>query len=361
MANLKETSGQLLRHVADRVFDRSGSVPLTLCTVYDGRGEEGLNKLANIVMLAASWSQSVKSGSGFPLVIKAIQVRNDRLLRILEALGAEIAPLDEPHALCRYSGTYNKLLALADQTSDEARILLDNDIVIVDDIAELASLASRSVMAAVADRAHASPSILSEVKSQLGLELIKDDWVPWNDKYEAAASNGVALAVPGLYFNSGVACSPSHSKLFKLWQKHSRLICEHFAGRYDNQKQRGVFGSDQLPFSTAIREHGRFDHLPIGYNYRVFNFWYGELSVPEIRMVHQVGVRRFHVALGETEQHSLSSVIRNYYDAFMIDKIRCDALGDTDRRLEVVATMRDRVLKILADAGLDDIRDVQAE
>jgi hypothetical protein len=334
---------------------------IAFTTVLDDRGPLTTLKAFNVATLAATWARRVRFHSRVPLIVHVVRPRHDALLRWLESLDIEIVAEGKPHFLNEFSGTYNKLLAILAQKKTESRILVDNDVAFVGDVPGLLEDARRSVMASVADKRRAPQSVIDAIRDHLALRLIDEAWQPWQDKYEVAVKGQPCPKVRGLYFNSGVVTSPQRSRLMWIWQRHSRLISRHFAEDHPGQSQRDAFGSDQLSLSTAIQEHGGFNHLPVRYNYRAFNFRLGELDGQDIAIVHQVGMGRHHDSLPSEQRLDPHRLVEHYYDQFILNEIRGDALGEKSRREAAALAVKSRLLDALSAGGLEDLRELGTE
>ncbi len=330
---------------------------LGLYSVYDGGGLQTFLGIGNVLLFAASWARHVAAG-GSPLVIRTIHLRNERLARRLEALGARVEPVDRPHRLHPYSATYNKLLGLVDQGRGEPRLLLDNDMAFVSGIASLEADAREFAMADFADRQRVPPDIVAEIRLRLGLEMLQGPWRPLKESYDAMKEGRVPPVYHDMYFSSGAVISPANATLPRDWERDSARICEHFRDRYEKQKQRGAFGSDQLGLATAMRAQPRFKLLPAGYNYRMFGFQCGHLPIQDIHIVHHVGIRRAFAALDPGRHLSLSAIMSAYYDHFMLEPVRQDGLPQAEERAAMIREMRDRVLAVIRDLDIEDLRQV---
>lgn len=333
---------------------------LSFVTLFDDRGPLYPLKAFNLLCLAATWAHHVRDGSGIPLRVHVVRPRSTRLLDFLEGTGASLVVHENPHYLCNYSGTYNKLLALLDQKKTEARILLDNDAVFVRDVPDLIEPARRCIMADLADKERAPKEIVEIVREQLGLDTIHAAWEPWQYKYERLANGDPLREIECQYFNSGVVTSPLNSRLHWIWQRHATKISHHFKNRFPKQKQRGAFGSDQLPLSTAVLEHGRFEPLRPAFNYRVYQFLLGECTAEEIGIVHQVGLRRYEGDVFADGLSDPAGLIHHYYSEFMEAPIRRDALDRKAERVAAVAHVRTGLASCIEALGIADMSELGA-
>lgn len=331
-------------------------------TIFDDRYPLRPVKAFEVLCLVSSWACHVRPHSAVPLYVHVVRPTHTALLEAIQAAGALLVTHEKPHDLHVYSGTFNKLLALRDQEKTEARILLDNDVAFVRDVPDLLEQARHHVMANVADKQRAPDEIVDEIRQTLGLDLIPHTWEPWQGKYQAAIDGKPAPTVRGLYFNSGVVASPMNSRLAELWQRHATMICGHFQQRFPRHMQKSAFGSDQLPLSTAIAEHGTFKLLPVEFNYRVFNFRQGECSADRIGIVHQVGLKQYeHTAFDGSGSYDAHSLVQHYYQGFMLDVIATDSLGRKQERQEAVSHARDSVSTALTRCGFRDLADFGIE
>lgn len=331
---------------------------LRFATVLDGR--RNTVSIINTLLLAASWRQLYgQRRDRFPLTILVLDGLHLPILSRLEALGASVVHQREAHRLDDFSGTYNKLLALDCQGTDECLALLDNDIVLLRDMEAIHRRLSRVAMAGLADKQRVPDEIRTEIRTALSLRLPVGEWAPWKPRYDALEAGVAATQADGQYFNSGVVCFPPGGAAAKRWEQHADQLGRYFGDAHRNQRQRKAFGSDQLPLSTALAAEG-CELLPQAYNYRVFNFLSGDLQASEIHLVHHVGIGRYQASLPAADRHSLAALVRHYYEAFMLDTIRGDRLGRKQARAQAVTGVRDAVLAIIHEQGIDDLRALNA-
>lgn len=331
---------------------------LALYAVHDGTGQQSPLGIAHLLLLVASWARYIAPDGDCPLVIRALRARNERLLARIEAMGARVEPVDKPHRLSRYSVTYNKLLGLMDQREDEARLLLDTDVAFVSGIGPLKAEALDFVMADFADRQRVPPAVIAELRSALALELPQGAWRPLKECYDAMVAREEPPVYQDMYFSSGVVASPLNSALPATWERHAERISLQFKDRYDGQKQRQAFGSDQLGLATACRVQPRFKLLPAGYNYRMFGFQCGHLPLDRIHLVHHVGSRRAHSALPPERRASLPAIIQYYYDEFIIKPVLADGLPEREARAAIAHGARDRILAVIRELDIGDLGEV---
>ena len=273
----------------------------------------------------------------------------DSLGARLRELGVELVT-SPPHPLDAVGRNTNKLLGLR-HPSDGPVLLVDNDLCFLEDVSDLAG---RSVRASIGGTARVTDAQWAHIEQATGLRPLAAEWVPMRERLEAAKAGREPQPEQRLYLSAGVVWVGRPPELEAIWSAHIDAIAHAFEGHPASTRQ--VRGSDQAGFATAVATAGGFDLLPFEYNYRPMCFRLGLSEQPKIVHLNK---------LGEDETMVLSEALTKLWDIRMIKRIRRDnqnAVGaqrspdEQERLLDQAISIRDRVLRIGADADLDSFR-----
>ncbi len=328
--------------------------PGLICrSVYDARrggGRAYLRHLCLAVINAATWAAYVKP-LGIPLELKIVGVPDERLVDQLNALGVTILSNQKPHELCQYSPTFNKLLSLPGSEADSRTLLVDNDTALLGDISALAHYQSDQVFLSVADRARVDHSMWCELINEMNIPVIKEDWIPWLERFVFARDGGELRVEGNLYFNSGVVLLPrgEAAPFFgMLWNKYSRSLSKFCEEKGYNQRK--VLGSDQASLAMAIAEYEQFNHLPVAYHYRPFHFWYGDLEGDQVRVFHAFGSRPAFDSLSRKDKRVPVKFVDAYFDSLVN---RNCPVGDSRRVASDI--VRDKIKTAITECSCNSI------
>jgi hypothetical protein len=268
----------------------------------------------------------------------------------LRELGVELVT-SRPHPLDAIGRSTNKLLGLR-HPSEVPVLLVDNDICFLEDVSDLAG---DSVRASFGGTARVTDAQWEHIERATGLRPIAAQWVPMRERLEAAKAGRDPRIEQRLYLSAGVVWVGQPSEFEAIWSAHIDAIACVFEGHPASTKRVRGFGSDQAGFATAVATAGGFDLLPFAYNYRPMCFRLGLSEQPKILHLNK---------LGEDENMPLSEALTRLWDQRMIKWLKRDngnAVGaqrspdERERLLDQAISVRDRVLRLCADANLDTL------
>ena len=265
----------------------------------------------------------------------------------LDELGVTVIP-SSPHRLDELTRTANKLLALLlpQRAYDDGVLLVDNDMCLLDDISELPRSA---VGASVASQARITAEQWAELERSTGLAPIPTEWVSLHEERRARVLGRAVRKVTGLYLNSGVVWVEKPARFEPVWADHIQRIDKAFREHRLHSSWLSGWGGDQAGLATAVAESGGFRALPIEYNYRPVCFRLGAGSRPKILHLGELGAKgalRFSDSLGA------------WWKKRIVRPLESDAREGADNladawTLEAVLNLRDRLLRLGEDAGID--------
>lgn len=295
------------------------------------------------LLLAHSWANL---GGVSPLEVVVVGPAPSELVGRLLEIGVEVTP-SPPHPLDPVSRFSNKLLGLR-QSEDGAVLLVDNDICFLEDIFDLEG---RTIRASFNLRPLISDAQWERIAAETGLKPLEMQWIPPREELKAKWAGQEPMSIEQLYLNTGVVWVREPAAFATTWAAHTAAIARAFDGH--QLDTHWVNGDDQAGFSTAAAEHGGFDLLPFTYNCRPGCIRAG-LTQPKI--LHLV---RF----GKTPKGRFSEIFTEYWDRRILRRIRRErrrwplpgAENDPERLLDEATELRDRVLDLGAEAGLDSI------
>jgi hypothetical protein len=269
--------------------------------------------------------------------------------RRLRDLGVEVTDL-RPHPLESLSKTANKLVGL--QTAGDSPVLLvDNDVCFLD---HASSIRGRNVSAAVGNIPRISGAQWAHIERRTGLRPLAVEWVRPLEELESKAAGRAPTINTELYLNAGVVWIRRPVVFESIWAAHIARIAQAFDGHPLSTES--VVSSDQAGLATAVAEHGGFDLLPRAYNYTDTCFRLGLAERPKILHLLRLGVHDF----GPFSKTLNAWWARRILKPIKLDAKRSgahqDAVAERDRLLDEAVSVRDRLLRLGADAGLDRFR-----
>jgi hypothetical protein len=288
-------------------------------------------------VLAHSWA-TLRGTT--PLEIVVIGTLPPALRDRLRELGVATTSA-QPHPLDPLTKFANKLLALR-EPSDNAVLLVDNDVVFLEDVS---SLKGRKVRASVASTNHISEEQWAHISATTGRKPLIVEWTSLSDQVKARQKGRAPTASPKLFLNGGVIWVSGPAAFEALWAANIAAIAHAFA---DHPLATRWVLDDQVGLATAVAEQGGFDLLPYPYNWRTKCF---QLGLPETpKMLH----------LSELFAQSglvVSDTVTAYWETRVIKQIRRlerkSGGQETDRLLDEAVSVRNRVLHLVAEASLD--------
>jgi hypothetical protein len=265
----------------------------------------------------------------------------------LQDLGATLiaAPPDPLVSMMKWA---NKLIALK-EPSDAPVLLVDNDICFLDDPVKLEG---RKVRASVFGTAWVKDAEWAHIAAVTGLRPPALEWVSPQSQLEARLERRPPRSNHDLYLNGGVVWVRQPADFATIWARHMVSISEAFEGHPPNDRRLGR--NDQLALSTAAAEFGGFDLLPLACNYRPICF---RLGLPEPKFLHLPKLCRDLKRLRVSDL-PLSRAVAAYWERLIVEPIKAEnsASEVAVQLVDKALAIRDRVLRIVRDAGLDSFQ-----
>ena len=266
--------------------------------------------------------------------------------RRLRELGATVLPCPT-HPLNGVSPSSNKLGALK-EPSDGPVLLVDNDACIVED---LSGLEGRKIRTTVCGRARVSDEQWDHIREATGLEPIEQEWVSLQSELKAKRLGREPKVEKRLYFASGVSWFRDPAEFEPLWSDGIARIAKAFAGH--PLENFAVHGCDQAGFAVAVAQTRGLDLLPPTYNHRPMCFRLG-LQDPQILHLGELGALKGGMM-------PFTQLLTTWWQRRILNPIRRlgrDGAGwpsaeEETQMLDEAAGLRDRVLSLGRDAGLD--------
>jgi hypothetical protein len=228
-------------------------------------------------------------------------------------------------------------------------LLVDNDVCLLKDIF---GLEGRKVRACVDGTNRISQAQWEQIAITTGLRPLEVDWVPLSEDIKAKWAGHVPKPLQRLYLNGGVVWVREPAVFASTWAAHLEGIAKVFEAH--PLRTHYVIGSDQVALSTAAAEHGGFDLLPLAYNCRPRCI---RLGVTDPTILHLT-------RLSKAWAGSFSKTLAAYWDRRVILRIRREsermpgrcAAREREQLLDEAVGLRDRVMRLGAEAGLDDFQ-----
>jgi hypothetical protein len=312
-------------------------------TVLDARPGSAPRFQLQTLALAHSWAAREKP---LPLEVFVIGRAQQAVEERLEELGVRLVTVG-PHPLDAISKTANKLVALTGRDGDPV-LLVDNDVFVLDD---LPSPPNEEISATVATRPQVTPEQWEHVRHLLGLEPLERDWVPLHAELKARKLGRPPKAERRLYLSTAVVWIRDPAALEPLWASD----IERIASAFDEHplSTHRVNGCDQAGFAVAAAQR-TVEILPAVYNYRPVCFRLG-LSDPKILHFGELGSLKGGML-------PFSELLTAWWDRRILVPIRRSGQDgqawpsdeERARLLDEAAAVRDRVLALGHDAGLDE-------
>lgn len=265
----------------------------------------------------------------------------------LRELGVELIP-SRPHPLDAVARQANKLLGLREPT-DGPVLLVDNDVCLLTDVTELEG---RNVRATLEGRARVSEEQWDHIAATTGLRPLATEWVPLHEEVRAREKARSPVANGRLYLNSGVVWVRRPLVFEALWAASIEAIANAFDGH--PLSTRWVQQSDQVGLATAVAEHGGFDPLS-----PVYNCYSACLR---LGLAEQAKI--LHLTKLPLDALGFSNAIVAYWENRVLGKIRRAKSGtdtEQERILDEATSVRDRLLRLVAESGLDSFSTVTGE
>lgn len=261
---------------------------LCIRTVLDARSPS-TKYLYQLLLLVASWHRRVRETA--PLEVFIIGRPPAALLEWFRSLGVRWQLVDaDPND--DISKTSNTIRGAAD--AERERILLvDNDVVFLGDLSELAAVDDGFCLGAVAGSQRVSNDRWEVIERHFGIAALPTAEVPLREQMRVAAGTKESPApLRNVYVNGGVLLLPAGVGFEQTWRKYVREIAEVF--EHHPLNSRCVRGSNMAGLAMAIAEHNQFDWLDVKFNYRPDCFCLGLRSFEQLQIVHLTGVDDSH-------------------------------------------------------------------
>jgi hypothetical protein len=319
------------------------SSAVVIRTVLDARPSSPRRFQLQTLILAHSWDRWART---VPLDVLVVGKAPAPVEERLKELGATVLPCPT-HLLNDLSPSSNKLGALK-EPSDGPVLLVDNDTCIIED---LSGMEGRSVRSTICGRARVSDEQWKHIRRATGLEPIRREWVSLQSELKAKRAGGTPKVEERLYFASGVSWFREPADFEPLWSDGIARIAKAFQGH--PLENFAVHGCDQAGFAVAVAQTGGLDLLPPTYNHRPMCFRLG-LRDPQILHLGELGALK-------SGMMPFSELLTTWWERRILKPIR--QLGsdgavwpshqEEARLLDEAVGLRDRVLALGRDAGLD--------
>ena len=324
---------------------------ITCRTVLDLRSP--LDKyICQTLLLAASWHRYSEKGSR----LEVLTIGRDLPLleKYLETIGVHHSSMP-PGRNDDFSRSSNKIEAAYPDPQGHPVLLLDNDVCLLGSVGELSTLSATAIAAAEAGNPRVSDAQWAAIERDLGMTLLRLPFTPVNQRPVTGEVSPVdrfdrAHAVDRcLYLNSGVVLFPSGHDHRTNWSSHQRRINDFFL--HHPLRSAAVTTSDQAGFATSVAAHGKFDWLPLRYNYRHGCFRLGLEPADRIAIVHLTG------DVAEGNELGLVQRTRAYWQTFILPKIESIPssvpAAEHSRRKDIALSVQDALLAIIREYELE--------
>jgi hypothetical protein len=312
-------------------------------TVLDARPSAGPRFQLQTLILAHSWERWASTS---PLDVFVVGEARTPVVERLRELGATVVP-SAAHPISGLSPWSNKLLAL-EEPSDGSVLLVDNDVCFLDDVSDIPA---GKVRTTICGRARVSDEQWEYIRQTTGLEPMRQGWVSLQEELKARRLGREPKVEPLLYFAAGVSWFRHPEEFAPLWANGTDTISRAFEG-HPLQTFR-VYGCDQVGFAVAVSQHGGLDLLPPTYNHRPMCF---RLGLPDPKILHlgelgnlKGGMMPFSQLLTVWWQRRILRPIERLGG----DGACWPSAEEEAQILDEAASLRDRVLALGRDAGLD--------
>jgi hypothetical protein len=314
---------------------------LRIRTVLDARPDASPSYLRLTLLLAHSWA--AQSGTS-PLEVVVVGPAPSALVERLREIGVDVTS-SGPHPVEPVRRNANKLLGLR-ASGDAPVLLVDNDVLFLEDVSDLEG---RNVRASAEFMARISEAHWERIAAATGLRPLEMEWIPPTEEVKAKWSGRAPRPLQQLSLNSGVVWIREPVAFEVTWAAHIGDIARAFDGHPLNTQW--VRGDDQVGLITAAAEHGGFDLLPLTYNCRPVCI---RLGLMEPKILHLT-------RLGVAELVPFSKGLTAFWDRRVLARIGREskrsplpgADAERERLLDEAVSLRDRVLRLGAEADLD--------
>ena len=265
---------------------------LCIRTVFDARSHS-TKHLYQLLLLSASWHQRVRKTA--PLEIMIVGTAPDQLLDFFRKLDIQWlrVPADPNDS---FSRTSNTIIGARDKAGYRI-LLVDNDVVFLGDLAELAQISPNICMGAVAGSERVDPQRWQIIEDHFGVSLLPNTQVPLSEQVRHQIdSMHTPRPLRNVYVNGGVILVPAAVDFEASWRQFVRDIARLFENH--PLKSKCVYGSNMAALAMAITHHGRFEWLDLKYNYRPDCFALNMGSFSNLQIAHLTGVDDSHRSLG---------------------------------------------------------------
>lgn len=265
---------------------------LCIRTVFDARSRS-TKHLYQLLLLSASWHKTVRKTA--PMEVMIVGSAPDQLFEFLRKLDIQwlSVPADSNDS---FSRTSNTIIGARDKAGYRI-LLVDNDVVFLGDLSELAQVAPDICMGAVAGSERVDSRRWQVIEDHFGVSLLPSTQVPLSEhvRHQINAKH-TPRPLRNVYVNGGVILIPTGVNFETSWRRYVREIAQLFGNH--PLRSECVYGSNMAALAMAITHHGNFQWLDLKYNYRPDCFALNMSSFPEIQIAHLTGVDDSHRSLG---------------------------------------------------------------
>lgn len=268
------------------------------------------------LLLVASWLRHVAGTAKLEIIVLGHPPA--ALTGFFDNVGVQWQITDADPAL-DFFGTGNTLLGAQQHGTDDRILLVDNDVYFRADIRELSDIPDTRMAGARAGNVRVRPEQWAEIGKALGLAPLNQPWTIIRSQVAALKDPDAPLQQdPLTYVNGGVLLLPKGDTFVQTWRAHIIRIADHF--RDHPLKSAAVVASNMAGLATAIGDHGDFEWLSDGMNYRHRMLLLNELPLEQIKMLHMTG----HPKTQETlpVQGYVSAHVAQYWNSRVLMDLR---------------------------------------
>jgi len=209
---------------------------------------------------------------------------------------------------------------------------------------DVSDLQGRNVRASITSARYITDEQWAHIAAATHSEPLAASWSSLRDELRARKRGRAPDVHRMLELNAGVLWTRQPVALASLWAASMANIAHAFEGH--PLATHWVRGDDQVGLDIAVAELGGFDLLPYSYNWRTRCFGLGLDEEPKI----------LHLSRMFESELPFSAAVTEYWQRRVIKLIRRlegKLDGQEDRLLDEAVGIRDRLLRVGAEADLD--------